>query len=172
MLGTEAVVSGESPSPTSKKRLTSSSTLNTQHTHTSPSLHTCRCTQERGPVASARLPDDIRRWRRYYTQYHFETNDHHTSQQSPDQTASRVQTCGRRNIDGGVCALCACHLPGRPGPFAYGLHAYMAKRPTPDRIEKTAYGRIANHRIEELQTRQSALPESPIPSTHSNRLSL
>jgi hypothetical protein len=62
-------------------------------------------------------------------------------------------------------------LPGRPGPLAYGLHAYMARRPP--RSHRS--GRMAesqNHRIEESQTRQSALPESAIQSTHSNCLSL
>ena len=62
--------------------------------------------------------------------------------------------------------LCAC---GRPGPFAYGLHAYMAKRSIPDPIEDGVW---QNHRIEESQTRQSVLPETPIPSTQSNCLSL
>ena len=58
--------------------------------------------------------------------------------------------------------LCAC---GRPGPFAYGLHAYMAKRSIPDPIEDCVW---QNRRIEESQTRQSDLPETPIPSTQSN----
>lgn len=55
-----------------------------------------------------------------------------------------------------------------PSPTGYTLTWLNGPSPIPS---KTAYGRIAesqNRRIEESQTRQSDLPETPIPSTQSN----